>query len=89
MLNTNSELYHYLLALSSTCRALGLTNSADRAEQAARFITGSPSEFLHEAQQALLAIVSESDARLGDEERARLLLAVKEIEHAFKQVGGA
>jgi hypothetical protein len=89
MFNSNADLHDYLLALSSQCRALGMTKYADKAEFAAQYISGSPSEFLHEAQAALVEIAAEANLRLGEKDHHRVLQAIQEIEKAFKAVGGA
>ncbi|MEO7081931.1 MAG: hypothetical protein ABIY71_10410, partial [Flavobacteriales bacterium] len=80
MLATNADLYHYLLELSSKCRVLGLQHSADKLELAAKYVAGSPSEFLHEAQEALLLVADEAMPRLGADEHRRILNAIQEID---------
>jgi hypothetical protein len=53
------------------------------------FAVGSPSEFLHESEKVLTAVLNGSGDVLTDDEKRDMRRVVSEIEEAFRRVGGA
>lgn len=82
----NSELLEYLERTASFLRSRNMTESARRLELAARHANGSPSEFLHEAQMALLYLL---DTQPVGVDVSEVRLVITRIQAAFLHVGGA
>lgn len=85
---SNSDLHEYLLWLGSVLDEVGEPLRAEELRLAARFASGSATEFLHEAQLALEGALR-SDATLTVEQREELAQVISQIADAFRSVGGA
>ncbi|MEO8591288.1 MAG: hypothetical protein ABI432_18055 [Flavobacteriales bacterium] len=88
-LESNSHLSTYLIGIESRCRELGLNVEADRVRSAGRYTIGSPSEFLHQAQEALKVVLVKGQKVLNAVEREEITSVINQIEKAFANIGGA
>lgn len=83
--------YHRLLRrlrfIADECRAVGLSDAAAAVDRATHFSSGSPSEFLHESDEALRPLLGMS--RLPDSVRRLCREIVRDIERGFRAVGGS
>ena len=88
-LQSNDDLYNYLLRLGNALRQRGHTDTADEIMAVSQFALGSPSEFLDEADKLLRSVHTSLPDVLTASERDDLAEVVKQIGHAFRRVGGA
>lgn len=88
-LTSTEDLFVYLIALADEISAQKEHGAAEALRQASRFASGSPSEFLHEAQVALRAVKTHHAAKLTKTQIENIDAAVDQIESAFFDVGGA
>jgi len=88
-LKSNQELSEYLVRLSGDLHHKGATDLANAAQYAARFATGSASEFLHEAQLALSRVQEQHGGALSAAEASDIQRVLTQIREAFRKVGGA
>lgn len=82
-------LYEYLIRLSEDLKSRGQHELAAEVKFASRFVVGSPSEFLHEAQQALKRVKSKCGSTLSRVEAASITDMIQKIEISFLKIGGA
>ncbi len=85
-LKDNADLFRYLIGLSKKLCDARHFELADTAKTASLFASGSPSEFLHEAQSSLEQI---SMARPEQIDLGELDSVIAQIKEAFKKIGGA
>jgi hypothetical protein len=88
-LENNQELAVYLVQLGDRLRQMGEVDLSAGVLAARRFLGGSASEFLNEAQVALEAVKSRSPALLGKDEISDLASVIEQIEESFRRIGGA
>lgn len=88
-LHSNDDLHQYLLWLSNEFRQRGYADTANEITAVSQFALGSPSEFLGEADTLLRSVHVSSDGVLTETERDDLVEAIKQIDNAFRRVGGA
>ena len=88
-LRDNSELSQYLERLAATLIVAGQTQLATQVRTASRFSAGSASEFLHEAQLALVAVSTLGRDFLSAEQNEELVGVLAQIDEAFRCIGGA
>jgi hypothetical protein len=88
-ISTNEDLYKYLIHLSHTLDSKGRQDIADEIRFASRFITGSPSEFLHESQVVLKKLLDTSISLLQNEQKEEVKRVIEQIDVSFRQIGGA
>lgn len=88
-LHSNDDLHQYLLWLSNEFRQKGYADTADEIAAVSQFALGSPSEFLDEADKLLRSVHASSHGVLTETERDDLVEAIKQIDNAFRRVGGA
>ena len=89
---SNRELFDYLVQLSDILRSKGEADLADQVFRASRFASGSPSEFLHEAETALRTVRRNCVDRstiLDEGELEQASSAIRQIQIAFMEIGGA
>ena len=89
ILKDNNELYGYLV---QTARCLQEGEHFELAEslfQASRFVSGSPSEFFHEAQLALERVSKEQPQSLSSSQLQDVEAVRAQIKEAFRRIGGA
>jgi hypothetical protein len=89
---SNDELAEFLVELGALLKDLGETRLSDELTSAARYRSGSPSEFLHEAQRALREVVQalpEDSRLLARAATATIEQTIAGIDDAFRRVGGA
>ena len=87
-LRDNNDLFNYLVRLGSELESLKMQTLADRVLFASKFVTGSPSEFLHEAQEALKNVKTNCGSNLPEGRLLEVSNVIEQIEKAFQQVGG-
>ena len=85
----DKELFDYLVWLSGELKSKGKSELAEEVKIASRFASGSPSEFLHEAQTVLKKVKANCISVLSETQLADAASAIEQIESAFKKVGGA
>jgi hypothetical protein len=88
-LQSNDDLSNFLCRLGGELRSLGELDLANAVERASRFASGSASEFLHEAQEALREVRRKQLTSLNEVQNKEIISAVQQIEVAFLKVGGA
>jgi hypothetical protein len=88
-LQSNSDLFNFLMWLGNELRARGETQLAEEVMFASRFAVGSASEFLHEAHQVLTKVANSKPAILTTEQSDDLKAVIAQIDEAFRKVGGA
>lgn len=88
-LQNDKELFDYLLWLSGELKSKGDAELAEEVRIASRFASGSPSEFLHEAQAVLKKVRTNCASVLSETQLADAASVIGQIETAFKKVGGA
>jgi hypothetical protein len=89
LLQNNNELLQYLLQLSEELQSKGALALAEELKFASRFASGSPSEFLDEAQQALRKVRANCECALDETQLKAISSVINQIEVAFIKVGGA
>jgi hypothetical protein len=89
-LQSDRELYEFLLKLSEELTLKGEIELAQEVGRANRIASGSPSEFLHEAQMALRSVIAKSGSiALSELQLAQIKSIIRQIEIAFLKIGGA
>jgi hypothetical protein len=88
-LKNNDELLDYLLRLSGELSSEGEAKLAEEVKIAGRFASGSPSEFLYEAQEVLEKVRINCASTLNEIQLAGIARVIQQIETAFQKVGGA
>jgi hypothetical protein len=88
-LRNNGELFEFLTWLNGQLRSRGEVTLADGVVQASRFISGSASEFLHEAHSILTKVAGTAPSVLTPAELGDVRNVLQQIDTAFKNVGGA
>lgn len=87
-LESNSDLFEYLVSLADALSSRGEHELASEVEFASRFASGSASEFLHYALEALKK-VSATFATSEKPLAAEVSSVIAQIEDAFDAIGGA
>jgi hypothetical protein len=85
-LKDNAEMLKYLQHTAHMLRSNNHDRLANGLERAALFASGSASEFLHEAQIALEQVVAEEPTGI---DTAMVCSVVRQIQEAFREIGGA
>lgn len=85
-LKDNSELLEYLTRIALILRDQKYMELAEEVERAGLFASGSPSEFMYEAQTSLERVASAKPAGI---ELSEVQSAINQIKEAFRAVGGA
>jgi len=88
-LNSNKELLDFLVTLAGELKQLNENSAANELLHASRFYNGSPSEFLHEAHSALINVEAVCKKKSYEIQLSNIEAVVKQIDFAFKQIGGA
>ena len=88
-LQNDDDLFKYLVRLSGELKSKGELQLAEEVRVASRFASGSPSEFLHEAQTALKKVTANCASVQSKAQLADATSVIEQIEIAFKKVGGA
>ena len=88
-LQNNEEVFEYLVQLGDNLQKYDHHELAEKVTHASRFVSGSASEFLHEAQLVLQQIANESDTGLSHSEMGDLKAVLTQINEAFLKIGGA
>jgi hypothetical protein len=88
-LKSNEELATYLARISTELSSKGAQALADDVGRARRFVSGSPSEFLHEAELALANVRDNHNGALDSSAAAEVHSVIAQIQAAFSKVGGA
>lgn len=88
-LQNNNELFNYLVWLSGELKSKGQPELSEEVRRASRFASGSPSEFLDEAQEVLKRVKDQCIAVLSETQLADVASVIEQIERGFKKVGGA
>lgn len=88
-LHSNEELFVYLQFLANEFKKKGNTDLANELFLASNFISGSASEFLHEAHVVLIKVLSNYHAYLLPDQISELKSVIIQIEKAFREIGGA
>lgn len=88
-LKSNKDLFEYLVVLSRELEQFNEVVVAKELFHASRFFSGSPTEFLHEAHTALLNAKKVCKEKSYIIQLANIETVIKQIDFAFKQVGGA
>lgn len=86
---SNTALLEYMRKLADDLEAMGALNDACRIVDASRFVSGSPSEFLHEARNALASVLQLDERYLSAIQTEELRSAIRQIDDAFRKIGGA
>ncbi len=81
------RLYRSMKFIATECREFGDDQLAEHVEQAMRFSSGSPTEFLDEAERALKLVAGSHVLPTPTKTFASALSA--EIGEAFHRIGGA
>ena len=85
----DKDLFDYLVWLGSELRSKGKPELAEEVGIASRFVRGSPSEFLHEAQTVLNKVIVDCGSVLSETQLADAVGVIGQIESAFRKIGGA
>lgn len=88
-LKNNQELFDYLAWLSNELKSKGQTGLSEEVRIASRLVSGSASEFLHEAQDALKKVRGQCAGAMNNAQLADVTSVIEQIEIGFKKVGGA
>ena len=88
-LQNNEELFLYLIQLAENLNRCKQAKLSEAILKASRFASGSASEFMHEAQQALEGVEKVSPKGLSNEELEDIDDVINQIKKAFKDIGGA
>jgi hypothetical protein len=87
--NSNVDLGNYLARLADILVTTGEADLAENVRHARRFAIGSASEFLHEARVALANVHANASHILSPSQNDEVVNAIRKIDDAFKDVGGA
>ena len=88
-MNSNVDLANYLARLADVLATTGEADLAENVRHARRFAVGSASEFLHEARVALANVHANASHTLSPGQNDEVLNTIRQIDDAFKDVGGA
>jgi len=88
ILQNNDDLHEYMTGLCRELQAIGYRQMAEKVAFASRFISGSPTEFLHEAVNALVEVRQICNSALSTESAEQLVGVISQIEASFRKVGG-
>jgi hypothetical protein len=88
-IKNNADLADGLASLAVNVMASGRSGIAEELVRASRFATGSPSEFLHEAELAIRKTIDCCGDVLTPVQIDELKGVLKQIDEAFDDVGGA
>lgn len=88
-IKNNHELFEYLVWLGGELKSKGQPELAEEVRFASRFASGSPSEFLDEAQEILKRVKDQCLAVLSDTQLTDITSVIEQIERGFNKVGGA
>jgi hypothetical protein len=88
-LQSNGDVVGYLLQLAEMLDDQGQSSLSNEAILASRFSSGSPSEFLHEAQSVLEKVLELPPEILSAGEQENVRAVVAQIKEAFAKIGGA
>lgn len=88
-LKSNKELLDYLVELAGELKQLNENTVANDLLSASRFYNGSPSEFLHEAHCALINAKKICESKSYAIQLENIDAVIRQIDFAFKQIGGA
>jgi tellurite resistance protein len=89
ILTSNAQLFDYLCDLARELQRCNETEAADAIVAASKFISGSPSEFLHESRVALVKVQSTCRESLSSFLLEGVSSVVNQIDDAFRRIGGA
>lgn len=89
LLTSNAQLFDYLRDLATELQEHSETQAADVILAASKFVSGSPSEFLHESRAALVKVQSTCKESLSPLLLERMSVVVNQIDDAFRRIGGA
>jgi hypothetical protein len=82
-LESNAELYRYLLVLASQLRSQGATDLATLVESASRQASGMSTEFLGESRIALRRVLETKQGILTEAERKDLSDVLRQLDDAL------
>jgi uncharacterized protein YjgD (DUF1641 family) len=88
-LQSNIDLPAYMKRLAADLKAGGALDDAYRIADASQFSSGSASEFLHEARNALAGILQSHEKGLTAIQMEDLRSVIRQIDDAFRKIGGA
>lgn len=88
-LQNNNELFNYLVWLSDVLKSKGQSELSEEVRIASRYASGSPSEFLDEAQEVLKRVKDQCIVVLSETLLADVASVIEQIERGFKKIGGA
>lgn len=88
-LQSNKDLFEYLVDLARELRGCGESAAADDVAFASQFFSGSPTEFMHEAHVALINVRKICGANLSRLQLENIESVLAQIDAAFNRVGGA
>ncbi len=88
-LKNNDDLYRYLVSLGDELKQRGKSEASSEVTLASQFAFGSPSEFFHEAMNALTSVQTTCKDVLTEPQLADLESVIEHIRKAFERIGGA
>jgi hypothetical protein len=88
-IRNNNDLYLFIKELEEIMLSNHSTMLAERLGQANRFFSGSSSEYLHEAEETLKAILGANLDFITNDKQEEIRIAVQLIDKAFNDIGGA
>lgn len=88
-LQSNEELFQYLVDLATILRGCGELVAADGVTFASRFVSGSSTEFMHESHVALTNVKKTCGSKLSRSQFEDVVSVITQIDTAFNRVGGA
>jgi len=88
-LQTNEEVFEYLVQLGSRLEEVGNNALAEVVIQSSRFASGSASEFFNEAELAVQQVVKQRPVELSESELKDAEAVLAQIKEAFLKIGGA
>lgn len=88
-IKNNHDLFLFMDMLKKELDSIGGIESSEAVSNAQLFASGSSSEFLHESREALSSIPNRLKLKLSDKTQREIVEAVRSIDDAFNDVGGA
>lgn len=88
-LQSNLDLLAYMRTLAAELEALDVQKDARCVIDASKFASGSLSEFLHEARIALARVLRLHEKDLPTKQTEDLRSVIRQIDDAFRRIGGA
>lgn len=88
-LQSNLDLLAYLRKLAADLEAIDALDDARGIVGASKFASGSPSEFLHEARNALASVLQSREKDFSAIQMEDLRSVMRQIDDAFRELGGA